>query len=110
MGHHKRMVITGMGALSPVGNDVPSLWQAMKQGRSGVAPITHFDAAPYETRFAAEVKGFDALQFIDKKEARRSSRLRPRRRRWPMRGWRSRRRTPSASPSASARASAVWVC
>ena len=75
MGHHKRMVITGMGALSPVGNDVPSLWQAMKQGRSGVAPITHFDAAPYETRFAAEVKGFDALQFIDKKEARRMDRF-----------------------------------
>src|SRR5947209_18009457 len=75
MGHHKRMVITGMGALSPVGNDVPSLWQAMKQGRSGVAPITHFDAAPYETRFAAEVKGFDALQFIGKKEARRMDRF-----------------------------------
>ena len=75
MGHHKRMVVTGMGALSPVGNDVPSLWQAMKQGRSGVAPITHFDATPFETRFAAEVKGFDALQFIDKKEARRMDRF-----------------------------------
>src|SRR5438105_4217859 len=75
MGHHKRMVVTGMGALSPVGNDVASLWQAMKQGRSGVAPITHFDATPFETRFAAEVKDFDALQFIDKKEARRMDRF-----------------------------------
>jgi 3-oxoacyl-[acyl-carrier-protein] synthase II len=75
MGQKPRIVVTGMGALSPVGNDVPSLWHAMKNGVSGVAPITHFDATPYETRFAAEVKAFDPLQFIEKKEARRMDRF-----------------------------------
>ncbi len=75
MGQQNRIVVTGMGALSPVGNDVPSLWHAMKHGVSGVAPITHFDASPYETHFAAEVKNFDPLQFIERKEARRMDRF-----------------------------------
>ncbi|MCA1552910.1 MAG: beta-ketoacyl-[acyl-carrier-protein] synthase II, partial [Chloroflexi bacterium] len=75
MGEMNRIVVTGMGALSPVGNDVRSLWCAIKNGVSGVAPITHFDASPYETHFAAEVKGFDPLNFIEKKEARRMDRF-----------------------------------
>ena len=67
----KRVVVTGLGAVTPLGNDVPSTWDAMLRGVSGSAPITHFDAALFKTRFACEVKNFDAEQLLDKKEARR---------------------------------------
>lgn len=70
----RRVVITGMGALSPVGNSVQETWEAFVAGRSGVAPITHFDASPYAAQIAAEVKGFDATAHISPKEARRMSR------------------------------------
>jgi len=66
-----RVVVTGLGLVTPVGTDVDSTWQALLAGRSGAAPITKFDAANQQVRFACEVKGFDPLQYIDKKEARR---------------------------------------
>ncbi len=70
-----RVVVTGMGAISPLGLDVPTLWQGLVEGRSGVAPITLFDADGHDTRIAAEVKGFDPLNYMDRKEARRTDRF-----------------------------------
>src|SRR5919202_3874088 len=70
-----RVVITGMGAVSPLGLDVPSLWQGVKEARSGVGPITRFDPEAVETKFAAEVKGFDPSIVLDRKEARRTDRV-----------------------------------
>ena len=55
----RRVVVTGFGCISPLGNDVESLWQGVQTGKSGVDFITHYDASQYKTRFAAEVKGFD---------------------------------------------------
>jgi 3-oxoacyl-[acyl-carrier-protein] synthase II len=71
-----RVVMTGAGMIIPVGNDVPTAWDALVQGVNGAAPITHFDAnEDYDCRFAAEVKGFDPEQYMDRKEARRSDRF-----------------------------------
>ena len=68
----RRVVVTGMGAITPVGNDVATTWQSLIQGKSGTAPITKFDASTFPVRFAAEVKGFDPLQYMDRKEAKRA--------------------------------------
>jgi 3-oxoacyl-[acyl-carrier-protein] synthase II len=68
----RRVVVTGMGALTPVGNDVASTWRALNSGASGAANITKFDASTWPVRFACEVKGFDPLQFMDRKEAKRA--------------------------------------
>jgi 3-oxoacyl-[acyl-carrier-protein] synthase II len=68
----RRVVVTGLGALTPVGNDVATTWQSLLDGVSGGAPITHFDASRFKVRFAAEVKGFDASLYMDRKEAKRS--------------------------------------
>ncbi|MDQ3071644.1 MAG: beta-ketoacyl-ACP synthase II [Bacteroidota bacterium] len=67
----RRVVVTGMGALTPVGNDLESYWQGLISGTSGTDFITKFDAAKFRTRFAAEVKDFDVTHYIDKKEARK---------------------------------------
>ncbi len=67
----KRVVVTGMGAISPLGKDVPALWDNLVKGVSGAAPITHFDASLFKTKFACEVKDFDPLQYFDRKEARK---------------------------------------
>src|SRR5438128_2122253 len=66
-----RVVVTGLGLVTPVGNDVDATWQGLLAGRSGAAPITKFNASNQQVRFACEVKGFDPLQYIDRKEARR---------------------------------------
>lgn len=71
----KRVVVTGMGALTPIGNTAPEFWANLIQGVSGAGPITRFDATNYKTRFACEVKNFDPTQFIDKKEVRRLDRF-----------------------------------
>ncbi|CUS04635.2 3-oxoacyl-[acyl-carrier-protein] synthase II [Candidatus Promineifilum breve] len=71
----RRVVITGLGAITPLGHDVDSTWAAIKAGRSGIGPITLFDAAGYETRIAGEVKGFDPVARFGRKEARRMARL-----------------------------------
>ena len=67
----KRVVVTGLGALTPVGNTVSEYWNNLLAGKSGAAPIKQFDASLFKTQFACEVKGFDVEQFIDKKEARK---------------------------------------
>ena len=67
----KRVVVTGIGALTPIGNDVASFWQALLNGTSGAATITHFDAQPFRTKFACELKDFDANAFLEKGEARK---------------------------------------
>ena len=59
-----RVVVTGYGTVSPLGQDVDSTWEGLVAGRNGVAPITLFDAADHETRFAAEVKGFDPARYL----------------------------------------------
>ena len=71
----KRVVVTGIGLVTAVGNDTPSSWRALCDGRSGVAPITAFDASDQEVRFAAEVKGFDPNPYMDRKEIRRNDRF-----------------------------------
>jgi len=66
----KRVVITGLGAVTPIGNDVESTWTAACQGKSGAAPITHFDASKFKTQFACEVKNFNAADHFDRKKLR----------------------------------------
>ena len=68
----RRVVVTGMGALTPVGNDVASTWHALLAGKSGAANITKFDASTWPVRFACELKNFDPLQYMDRKEAKRA--------------------------------------
>lgn len=70
-GLKNRVVITGLGAVTPLGNNVAETWEAICRGKSGAAPITRFDCTSFETKIAAEVKGFDALRYINKKELRR---------------------------------------
>ena len=70
-----RVVVTGLGAVTPIGNDVPSYWEGLSTGKNGVAPITLFDAARHACRFAAEVKGFDPRGSIEPKDAKRWDRF-----------------------------------
>lgn len=67
----KRVVVTGIGAVSPLGNSAAETWQKLLDGVSGAAPITHFDATQFKTQFACELKGFKAENYIDRKEARK---------------------------------------
>jgi 3-oxoacyl-[acyl-carrier-protein] synthase II len=71
----RRVVITGLGALTPLGNDVESTWANLVAGRSGAAEITQFDSSDYAVHFACEVKDFDSAEFIDRKQARRMDRF-----------------------------------
>jgi 3-oxoacyl-[acyl-carrier-protein] synthase II len=71
----KRVVITGLGCISPVGNNVKDTWQALLAGRSGAAPITAFDASGHKTKFAAEVKGFDPVALFGTRDARKMDRF-----------------------------------
>jgi len=68
----RRVVVTGMGTITPVGNDVATTWQSLIEGKSGTAPITKFDASNFPVKFAAEVKGFNPLDYMDRKEAKRA--------------------------------------
>ena len=68
----RRVVVTGMGAITPVGNDVATTWRSLIEGKSGTAPITKFDASTFPVRFAAEVKGFNPLDYMERKEAKRA--------------------------------------
>jgi len=70
-----RVVVTGMGCISPLGNTVGDLWHGLMAGKSGAAPITHFDTLEYKTKFAAEVKGFDGAALFGSREARRMDRF-----------------------------------
>ncbi len=71
----RRVVITGMGAISPLGLDVPALWQGVREARSGVGPVTLCDTAGLESRIAGEVKGFEPQNYMDRKEVRRNDRF-----------------------------------
>ena len=67
----KRVVVTGLGALTPIGNNVASYWEGLKSGKSGAGPITHFDNTHSKTKFACELKGYNAEDYFDRKEARK---------------------------------------
>ena len=67
----KRVVVTGIGALTPIGNNLHDYWTALKNGVSGAGPITHFNAENFKTKFACEVKDFEVTDFINRKEARK---------------------------------------
>lgn len=71
----KRVVVTGLGAITPIGNTPDEYWAGLMSGRNGIAPITLFDAARHDCRFAGEVKGFDPLTYLDRKEAKRMDRF-----------------------------------
>ena len=71
----KRVVVTGMGALTPIGNTLEEYWNGLISGISGANNITLFDASKFKTRFACELKNFDPLQFLEKKEARKLDRF-----------------------------------
>ncbi len=71
MAEQKRVVVTGLGVVSPVGSTLDSFWAAIQAGESGIGPITYFDASAFDTKFAGQVKGFNVEEFIPKKEARR---------------------------------------
>ncbi len=71
MASKKRVVITGMGAITPIGNSLTEYWNNLVSGVSGAAPITHFDAEKFKTKFACEVKNFNATDYLDRKEARK---------------------------------------
>lgn len=66
----KRVVVTGLGALTPIGNTIDEYWEALISGKSGAAPVTHFDAEKFKTKFACEIKNFEVTDFIDKKLSR----------------------------------------
>ncbi|MGB0347285.1 MAG: beta-ketoacyl synthase N-terminal-like domain-containing protein, partial [Balneolaceae bacterium] len=68
----KRVVVTGLGALTPIGNDVDSFWESLINGVSGAGPITKFNAEHFKTRFAHELKDFDPSQTLDRKEVRKN--------------------------------------
>lgn len=70
----KRVVVTGIGALTPIGNTLETYWQSLLEGKSGAAPITLFDASKFKTRFACELKGYDPLNYLDRKDARKIDR------------------------------------
>ena len=71
----RRVVVTGLGALTPIGNNISSFWQGLINGRSGAAPITYFDTSKFKTHFACEIKNFDPLNYFDRKEARKYDRF-----------------------------------
>jgi 3-oxoacyl-[acyl-carrier-protein] synthase II len=71
----KRVVVTGLGALTPIGNTKDEFWDALVSGKSGAAPITYFDTEKFKTKFACELKNFNATDFFDRKEARKMDRF-----------------------------------
>jgi len=74
-GGKRRVVVTGVGAVTPVGNTARDFWTAVCEGRSGIGPVTHFDAQRLDARIAGEVKGFDPLRFVDKKDVKKMDRF-----------------------------------
>ena len=64
----KRVVVTGLGALTPIGNNIAEYWDGLKNGRSGSAPITYFDTEKFKTKFACEIKNFEATDYLTEKK------------------------------------------
>src|SRR3954469_12886810 len=73
--HQRRVVVTGMGAVSPLGNDLESSWKSAIEGRSGITAVTRFDASQFDSRIAGEVKGFNPEEYVPAKEIRRMDRF-----------------------------------
>ena len=73
--NRNRVVVTGIGTINPVGNNVDEFWQRLIEGKSGIGPITHFDASDLSCQIAGEVKGFNPLDFVERKEARHMARF-----------------------------------
>ena len=71
----RRVVITGLGALTPIGNTLEEYWNGLINGKSGAAPITYFDSSKFKTHFACELKDFDPLNFFDRKEVKKYDRF-----------------------------------
>ena len=71
----KRVVVSGLGALTPIGNDIKSYWNGLKSGLSGADKITYFDTSKFKTQFACELKGYDPMDFFDRKEGRKLDRF-----------------------------------
>lgn len=71
----RRVVVTGLGIVSPIGNNVPEFWNSLENGISGIDWVKAFDASEYHSKVAGEVKNFDPTQYMDRKEARRTSRF-----------------------------------
>jgi len=71
----KRVVVTGLGALTPIGNNLKDYWSGLIAGKSGSAPVTYFDTEKFKTKFACELKGFDPLEFLDRKQQRKMDRF-----------------------------------
>ena len=71
----RRVVVTGLGALTPIGNTLPEFWEGLVSGKSGAAPITYFDPSEFKTKFACELKNFNVIEFMDRKEARKQDRF-----------------------------------
>src|SRR5438128_12122065 len=74
-GDRRRVVVTGLGMITPLGSTVEKTWDGITAGRSGIGPITRFDATGLETRIAGEVRDFDPLDYMERKEIRRSDRF-----------------------------------
>ena len=70
----RRVVVTGMGALTPIGNNLQDFWKSLVDGVSGAGLITHFDTSKFKTRFACEIKNYDASRYFDRKESRKMDR------------------------------------
>ena len=71
----RRVVVTGLGAITPIGNNVESFWNGIKSGKCGIDTVTHFDASGFKTQIAGEVKDFEPTDYIEKKEARKMDRF-----------------------------------
>ena len=71
----KRVVVTGIGAVTPVGNNVPDFWESLKNGKNGISPITRYDASESKYKLAAEVKDFDPTTYMDKMAAKKVDRF-----------------------------------
>jgi 3-oxoacyl-[acyl-carrier-protein] synthase II len=71
----RRVVVTGLGALTPLGNSLPKFWEGLISGKSGAAPITYFDTSEFKTKFACELKNYDPLNYFDRKEARKQDKF-----------------------------------
>src|SRR3981081_1973083 len=71
----RRVVVTGLGAVTPVGNDITTIWDALVHGKSGIARTARFDASPYESQVAGEVRGLEPTMYMDRKDVRRTDRF-----------------------------------
>lgn len=109
----RRVVITGMGAVTPIGNTIEEFWDGIRSGKSGIAPITHFDASEYKVKLAAEVKNFVAKERMDFKAAKRmesfpSMQWRQQKKHLKMQDWIWQRKIPTVSGQSLAQELVVW--